>query len=59
MSRIAKNSIKLPQGTTCTFNNNILSVKGKLGEATLPISELFTIKQDGSIKRKFKVGIGL
>ena len=43
MSRIAKNSIKLPQDTTCSFDNNILSVKGKLGETTLPINELFTI----------------
>ena len=45
MSRIAKNGIKLPQDTTCSFEKNILLVKGKLGEATLPISELFTIKQ--------------
>ena len=45
MSRIAKNSIKLPQDTTCSFENNILSVKGKLGEATLTVNELFTIKQ--------------
>ena len=45
MSRIAKNSIKLPQNTTCSFENNILSVKGKLGEATLSINNLFTIKQ--------------
>ena len=45
MSKIAKNSIKLPQDTTCSFDNNILLVQGKLGEATLPISELFTIKQ--------------
>ena len=45
MSRIAKNSIKLPQDTTCSFDNNILLVQGKLGKATLPISELFTIKQ--------------
>ena len=45
MSRIAKNSIKLPQDTTCSFDNNILSVKGKLGETTLPINELFTIEQ--------------
>ena len=45
MSRIAKNSIKLPQDTTCSFDNNILLVQGKLGEATLSISELFTIKQ--------------
>ena len=45
MSRIAKNSIKLPQDTTCSFDNNILLVKGKMGEVTLPISELFIIKQ--------------
>ena len=45
MSRIAKNSIKIPEDTTCHFNNNILLVKGKLGEATLPINELFIIKQ--------------
>ncbi len=45
MSKIAKNSIKLPQDTTCSFDNNILLVKGKMGEVTLPISELFIIKQ--------------
>jgi|TARA_B110000116_G_scaffold223450_1_gene202641 large subunit ribosomal protein L6 len=46
MSRIAKNSIKIPQDTTCNFDNNILSVKGKLGESSLVINELFTIKQN-------------
>ena len=45
MSKIAKNSIKLPQDTTCNFDNNTLLVQGKLGEAKLNISELFTIKQ--------------
>ena len=45
MSKIAKNAIKLPQDTTCNFNNNILLVKGKMGEVTLPINELFVIKQ--------------
>ena len=50
MSRIAKNSIKLPQDTTCSFDNNILLVQGKLGEATLSISELFTIKQKDNEK---------
>ena len=44
MSKIAKNGIKLPQDTTCNFDNNVLLVKGKLGKATLHISELFTIK---------------
>ena len=50
MSKIAKNSIKLPQDTTCSFDNNILLVKGKLGEANLLVNELFTIKlQDNEI----------
>ena len=35
MSRIAKNSIKIPEGTSCNFDNNILTVKGKNGENTL------------------------
>ena len=48
MSRIAKNSIKLPENTTCSFENNILSVKGKLGTATLSINNLFTVKQKES-----------
>ena len=43
MSRIAKNNIKLPEDTICSFDNNVLSVKGKLGEATLLINDLFTI----------------
>ncbi len=46
MSRIAKNSIKLPEGTTCSFENNIFSVKGKLGESKLDINQLFTVKQE-------------
>ena len=48
MSRIAKNSIKLPQDTSFSFEKNLLTVKGKLGETTLSISELFTIKQTDS-----------
>ena len=48
MSRIAKNSIKLPENTTCSFENNIFSVKGKLGTTTLSINNLFTVKQEES-----------
>ena len=48
MSRIAKNSIKLPEGTQCVFENNILTVKGKLGEINLKINEKFTIKNENS-----------
>ena len=46
MSRIAKNSIKLPEGTTCSFENNTFSVKGKLGESKLSINQLFVVKQE-------------
>ena len=45
MSRIAKNGIKLPQDTTCSFDNNILLVQGKLGEATLSISEFLQLSK--------------
>ena len=48
MSRIAKNSIKLPQDTTCSFENNILSIKGKLGNLSLSISDIFTIKNENN-----------
>jgi len=46
MSRIAKNSIKLPQDTSCTFDNNTLLVKGKLGETKLTINKILTVKQN-------------
>ena len=49
MSRIAKNSIKLPEGTTCSFENNTFSVKGKLGESKLTINHLFIIKQEDDL----------
>lgn len=43
MSRIAKNSIKIPTETTCDFQNSIFVAKGKLGEMTLKINPLFNI----------------
>ena len=46
MSRLAKNSIKLPSETSCSYQDNILSFKGKLGESSLHINKLFTIKQE-------------
>ena len=48
MSRIAKNSIKIPEGTSYTYDKNILTVKGKLGEVSLPINDLFTIKNNSN-----------
>ena len=43
MSRIAKNSIKIPNETICKFENSVLIAKGKLGEMSLSINELFNI----------------
>ena len=45
MSRVGNSRIKLPQDTTCSFEKNVLSVKGKLGTATLLINDMFTINQ--------------
>ena len=50
MSRIAKNSIKIPADTVCKFENNILNAKGKLGEMSLEINSLFIVDlKDGEI----------
>ena len=43
MSRIAKNSIKMPNNTSCKYEDNILMAKGKLGEMSLTINALFNI----------------
>ena len=43
MSRIAKNSIKIPAETTCKYENSILVAKGKLGEMSLTVNNLFNI----------------
>ena len=48
MSRIARNSIKLPQDTICSFENNILLIKGKLGSISLSINDSFTVKNDNN-----------
>jgi len=44
MSRIAKNSIKMPLDTSCKFEDSILIAKGKLGEISLSINPLFIIE---------------
>ena len=44
MSRIAKNSIKMPSDTSCKFEDSILIAKGKLGEISLSINPLFIIE---------------
>lgn len=48
MSRIAKNSVKIPDGITCSFDNSLFKVKGKLGEMSIKIHEKFTIKNENN-----------
>jgi large subunit ribosomal protein L6 len=50
MSRIAKNSIVIPNDTSCKFENSVLWAKGKLGEMSLSINSLFEIDlKDGEL----------
>ena len=48
MSKIGKNIIKIPEDTICSFENNILSIKGKLGSLSLSINDSFTIKNENN-----------
>jgi len=43
MSRVAKNSIKIPIDTTCKFENNVFFAKGKLGEMSMNVNLLFNV----------------
>ena len=50
MSRIGKNPVSISQGVDVSIENNIVTVKGKLGELTQKISDGITIKiEDGII----------
>jgi len=50
MSRIGKNPVSIPQGVDVNINDNILTVKGKLGELTQEVSEGITVKiEDATI----------
>lgn len=43
MSRIGKNTVVIPEGVSCSFDNAILSVKGKLGEMSLQIPNILNL----------------
>ena len=50
MSRIGKNPITLPEGVTFEINENVVTIKGKLGELTQEITDGITVKvEEGSI----------
>ena len=44
MSRIAKNSINISENVTCKFENGSFHAKGKLGEMSLEVNQLFTVE---------------
>lgn len=39
MSRVGKNPVQIPQGVQVTLTNGIMTVKGKRGELSIPVSE--------------------
>jgi large subunit ribosomal protein L6 len=49
MSRVGNSSIKIPEGTSYTYDKNVLTVKGKLGEISLSIKDIFTIKAEDNV----------
>lgn len=53
MSRIGNNPIILPEGVTFEINNNVVTVKGKLGELSQEITDDITVETvDGTIALK-------
>jgi len=49
MSRIGKNPVSIPQGVDVNISDNIVTVKGKLGELSQSISSGITIKIEDSL----------
>jgi large subunit ribosomal protein L6 len=47
MSRIGKNPITIPDGVTIDFKDNVVTVKGKLGELTQKVDEI-AVKIEGN-----------
>ena len=48
MSRIGKNPVNIPQGVDVNIKDNVITVKGGLGELTQTISEGITVKIEDS-----------
>lgn len=49
MSRIGKNPVAIPQGVTVDVKDNIVTVKGKLGELSQEFSNVKITSEDGSV----------
>ena len=50
MSRIGNSPITIPEGTTVTVKDNVVTVKGKLGELTQETKDVTINIEDGVIK---------
>ncbi|MGB2759509.1 MAG: 50S ribosomal protein L6 [Maribacter stanieri] len=49
MSRIGNNPVAIPEGVTVEINDNIISVKGKLGELVQEFSGVLIKVEDGEV----------
>lgn len=49
MSRIGKNPIAIPEGVTVNVENNVITVKGKLGELSQDFDGVSFKEEDGSL----------
>jgi large subunit ribosomal protein L6 len=49
MSRIGKNPVSIPQGVTVDIKDNVITVKGKLGELTQEFSDITVKEEDGKV----------
>ncbi len=50
MSRIGRNPIQIPQGVTVTVdNNNLVTVKGPLGELSQQVDSVITVAQENGV----------
>ena len=49
MSRIGKSPIAIPEGVTVEIKDNVITVKGKLGELSQNIDEIAIKNEDGTI----------
>ena len=50
MSRIGKNPVVIPAGVTVEVANNVITVKGKLGELTQEYSDVTVSVEDGQVQ---------
>jgi large subunit ribosomal protein L6 len=49
MSRIGKNPVAIPEGVTVDVNDNVITVKGKLGELTQEFSDVSVKIEEGNV----------